>query len=142
MITQLVYSSKATFDTQTDAGSEHIAEILATARQKNKSSEITGFLLIGHGWFLQMLEGPAQAVSQLFRTLLNDPRHTAIALIDTRFAVARAFPDWSMGVSKETQIDIAPSDLLGEASATSPIASTLDRVIALAQSHGAEIGHP
>ncbi len=101
MITQLVYTSSATFDPASETGSRIIAEIVQTARMHNIEAGISGFLLVGADWFAQVLEGQATDVTALFRRILFDRRHTNVRLIETRPARERLFPEWAMGYTEE-----------------------------------------
>ncbi|AMO22177.1 BLUF domain-containing protein [Ramlibacter solisilvae] len=92
MLVRLLYCSRAV-DTSPDA----IDSILAQARQHNPSSGITGILCYGAGIFLQAIEGGRIPVSELFGTILNDPRHKDVSLLHFEEILERRFGDWSMG---------------------------------------------
>jgi hypothetical protein len=101
LITQLVYTSSATFDPASRNGAQHISAILKAARSYNSTVGVSGFLLVGEDWFAQILEGQAAEVTALFRRILFDRRHTNVHIIETRQAGERLFADWAMGCSAE-----------------------------------------
>ena len=70
--------------------------MLAKARFNNELHNITGLLLYGSGHFLQVLEGEARAISELFHRIRVDPRHTEVEML-LYGEGRRIFPDWSMG---------------------------------------------
>lgn len=71
-------------------------EILTASRRNNERCGVTGLLVSGGKRFLQVLEGPDQAVLTTYARIQNDPRHFAFVLLATRPLEARAFGDWSM----------------------------------------------
>jgi len=75
---------------------DEILDILHVARANNERFGITGMLLYREGNFLQVLEGPADAVDSLIRKLKHDPRHQGIILMSRKSIEEREFGDWSM----------------------------------------------
>ena len=71
-------------------------DILATSRRNNERCGVTGLLVSGGKRFLQVLEGPDQAVLTTYARIQNDARHFAFVLLSTKPVEARAFGDWSM----------------------------------------------
>jgi hypothetical protein len=90
---QLTYASRPFgFDGPTLAG------ILLDARRCNERDGITGALICRDDLFLQLLEGPADAVEATYRRIANDDRHVEVRAL-TRRTVSdntRLFPRWSM----------------------------------------------
>lgn len=70
--------------------------LLAQARQRNESLEITGKLIHCEGTFIQILEGTEQAVDAVYASISRDERLVAIKLITTGTATHRNYADWSM----------------------------------------------
>jgi hypothetical protein len=93
LVIQLVYVSAAAkpFD---DA---KLRDLLAKARDNNTRAGITGALLHQEGSFLQVLEGPPEAVEPLFAKIGRDPRHLRVTMLARNQIEAANFPDWSMG---------------------------------------------
>ena len=71
-------------------------DILATSRRNNERCGVTGLLVSGGKRFLQVLEGPDQAVLTTYARIQNDARHFAFVLLATKPVEERAFGDWSM----------------------------------------------
>jgi hypothetical protein len=61
---------------------------------------VTGLLLFHRGWFLQVLEGPLEAVDDTFDRIRRDGRHTDIRTVADLPIAARAFGDWTMSAEK------------------------------------------
>ncbi|PPD16773.1 MAG: hypothetical protein CTY25_00170 [Methylobacterium sp.] len=131
MITQLVYTSSATFDPASDAGSRHIGAILETARRFNSQAGINGFLLIGADWFAQVLEGEAAVITSLFRRILFDHRHSDVRLIETRPVREPMFADWAMGCTMEPLYGLTLTPLI-EPSHGLRLDLPFDRILACA----------
>jgi hypothetical protein len=74
-----------------------LISLLERSRAANARADITGMLLYQAGNFIQALEGPADAVQQLFTVIQADDRHERVQVLIERPLSARQFPDWSMG---------------------------------------------
>ncbi len=90
---QLCYASTAT----RELTREDLLEILTFARQHNAKLGITGLLLFQGGHFLQVLEGEADPVRQLFKHICKDERHHQVTLLFEELVSQSQYPDWSMG---------------------------------------------
>lgn len=119
-LARLVYASLA----PAPVSSRDLMEILEVARFRNRKDGITGLLCYANRRFLQVLEGPPEAVCETFYRLVRDSRHCEIRLLDFRHTANRLFDDWTMGFAGVAEItnDIvakhSPSgDFVGFASA-------------------------
>jgi len=92
MLVRLLYCSRAA-----DTSPEAVDCILTQARHHNAERGITGILCYGAGIFLQAIEGGRIQVSELFGTILNDPRHKDVSLLHFEEILERRFGDWSLG---------------------------------------------
>jgi hypothetical protein len=70
--------------------------LLRRARLHNERSRLGGLLLYANGEFMQVLEGPEPALSQLYARIKADPRHYAVRTLAYGPIAERAFPDWRM----------------------------------------------
>jgi hypothetical protein len=74
-----------------------LEQLGAAAAEKNQRLNVTGVLMASGGLFYQVLEGPAEAVDELYTTIVADERHTDLLLIRSEDRISgRMFPDWSM----------------------------------------------
>jgi hypothetical protein len=73
-----------------------LLDILKVSRVNNTSGEITGMLLYKGGNFMQVLEGPDDAVNGIFEKIKNDPRHKDVSVISREQIQSRQFPSWEM----------------------------------------------
>jgi hypothetical protein len=89
----IAYVSAAT-NPMTD---EDITGILVQARANNVRHELTGVLLYRDGRFIQILEGPDEAVLARYAIIASDPRHRSIHKVSEETVWVRQFPDWTMG---------------------------------------------
>ncbi len=90
-LTQLIYTSRPFgFDERI------LDDILVAARRQNARRAITGSLICRADLYMQMLEGPRDAVTETFGRILRDDRHLEISLIWTGDAETRLFPHWDM----------------------------------------------
>lgn len=89
---QLIYVSHATQKlTMRDT-----MAIVDAASAKNAVLGLTGLLCYGGGYFLQVIEGDGDVVSDAFCRIAKDPRHERVRLVDFSIIAARRFDDWSM----------------------------------------------
>ena len=77
--------------------SEHdVTDIINASARNNPSKNITGCLLEGKNSFLQILEGPLDAIQVLYKTISEDNRHTNVKSLCDEPMETRLFSDWSM----------------------------------------------
>ncbi|WP_170863186.1 BLUF domain-containing protein [Pseudozobellia thermophila] len=88
----LTYESKAV----PNLTNAQVEDILKTARAFNSQNGITGCLVFYLNGFIQILEGPKEKVTELYRRIENDPRHTRVNLFSEDEITERNFPDWGM----------------------------------------------
>ncbi|MCE7795700.1 BLUF domain-containing protein [Sphingobium sufflavum] len=71
--------------------------LLMKSRTANSAADLTGMLVVGGRRFLQVLEGPDQAVTTTFERIARDPRHFALVKLHDKEVAARSFASWAMG---------------------------------------------
>ena len=84
--------------------------ILRVSRRNNAAAGLTGLLVSGGRRFLQVLEGPDQAVLATYARIQADPRHRAFVLVTCQGISERGFGDWSMAY-REGGINVADDRL-------------------------------
>ena len=88
---QLTYASRPFgFDAAALAG------ILIDARRCNARDQITGALICRDDLYLQLLEGPAEAVEAAYDRIRRDDRHIEVRRLTRRLVVDRLFGAWAM----------------------------------------------
>jgi len=73
-----------------------LGTILLDARRCNTRDGITGTLIVRQDLFLQLLEGPAEAVDAAYQRISRDDRHINVRRLTRRDISERLFPDWAM----------------------------------------------
>lgn len=76
--------------------------ILEVSRRNNREHGITGMLLHLDHCFLQVLEGPEDAVRSILASVMEDDRHHGVRVLLQQQADERLFSDWSMGFDRPT----------------------------------------
>ena len=102
MLERLVYVSTATsrLDLPRQA-----AEIALWSAGPNARNGLTG-ALVGHdGHFIQVVEGPPDALDALLRRLEADDRHYDLILIDRWPIETRVFESWAMALAADDAED-------------------------------------
>lgn len=91
-----VYRSKA----RPGIADADIEAILASSRRHNEVVGVTGMLLLGNGYFVQVIEGGGPAVDRTYLRILRDPRHRDAVLLYDGSGEPRRFGGWSMGFAR------------------------------------------
>ncbi|MEL6740161.1 MAG: BLUF domain-containing protein [Planctomycetota bacterium] len=108
MIRRVIYVSKAV----RPMGDDDLAMLLEHARTNNEKLGITGMLLYRDGDFLQVLEGPKDAVLMLYSKIIRDQRHHSIATLTNADVPERGFGDWTMAFHQVGAEDLERHDVL------------------------------
>lgn len=106
MMIRLLYASRAA----QPVSKEVIDEILSRARARNPALGITGILCHGGDIFMQVLEGGREAVNELYKEIVCDPRHRDVVILRYEEIAERRFAGWTMGQVNLAKIN--PSLLL------------------------------
>lgn len=88
-----------------DCGLDGLQAIMEQARRDNPAAGITGILCYMPERFVQLIEGGADRINDLFRRLLADPRHAEVRLVEYTAITARDFTRWSMAYVRADQAD-------------------------------------
>lgn len=106
---RLVYESTATGTTSSIG---NLAVLLAESQRNNDREGLTGALAAHRDHYIQVVEGPAQALDALLRRLEQDPRHRDIVILDREPVDTRLFGRWSMAAARITPEHEAALDAL------------------------------
>ena len=83
-----------------------LGALFASSRSNNEKRGITGALLLGGSWFVQVLEGEESAVRSLFASIQEDPRHDRVELLFDGPTDDRTFAHWSMAKIALSDADV------------------------------------
>ena len=75
---------------------DELNELGEASIQRNKQSDLTGALYYVNGYFMQLLEGPSEAISETFLRIKSDDRHYDVEVLFLEEASERIFLNWSM----------------------------------------------
>lgn len=92
---RLIYKSRTSWDLLSN---ETLLELAETSAGNNEKLGITGLLVLAGENFLQVLEGPAEALNDLYLKIARDKRHSHPRLLRYERITRRAFADWAMHV--------------------------------------------
>jgi len=88
---QLIYASRPLgFDAAI------LSCILTHARAHNAKHDLTGALICRNDIYLQLIEGPEEAVLSLYEKIKHDDRHTNVKTLVQQPIRFRLFPEWAM----------------------------------------------
>jgi len=92
-IDQLLYCSLATHP----MSEQEINELVQRSSERNATEGITGMLMYSDGVFVQLLEGPKDALSRVWNRVLHDGRHFGVVKLMHRSEVEmRCCGNWTM----------------------------------------------
>ena len=106
MLVRLLYASRATAPIDCAA----VTNIMQLSHEHNPPRGITGILCHSDKVFMQVLEGGREAINTLYASILRDPRHADVVLLDYAEIVERRYAGWTMGQSNLGKVN--PSILL------------------------------
>lgn len=89
---RLVYFSNADLDLSLAA----IERMVEEAAGRNRPLQISGLLLYNGLNFMQILEGPPQALTPLYLRIRKDARHSGVVKLADEGISARKCADWGM----------------------------------------------
>lgn len=102
---RLIYTSRTNILPQNlDADVETIIE---ASIRNNRQVGVTGLLLVHDGYFVQALEGPAEAVMTTYGRIVSDARHDGCLVLGAGPAAERLFADWHMCARRLSPADDA-----------------------------------
>lgn len=84
---------------------ETMATIERYAIRRNTREDLSGLLLHDGVRFLQVIEGPEDAVAAAFKRISADPRHFALVVLRDRTIDSRSFGGWAMLCRTTGQVD-------------------------------------
>ncbi|MFD0915192.1 BLUF domain-containing protein [Pseudahrensia aquimaris] len=88
---QIIYSSQPFgFDESI------LSSVLSDARRLNRRDGITGALVCRRDLYLQLLEGPADKVTEAYARIKRDDRHVNVRNVFDATISERMFADWDM----------------------------------------------
>ncbi|GAC1369679.1 MAG: hypothetical protein NVS3B25_04220 [Hymenobacter sp.] len=101
---RLIYMSHAAVPVADDT----LAALLQQARLRNQAQGITGVLFQGPEQFVQVLEGSAIALDDLYGRLQRDSRHHSVIQLSYKRTARRHFAQWSMAYYAGAPAQAAP----------------------------------
>jgi len=132
MLMRLIYASEAS----QPFGPGEFDALLASARRGNTRRSLTGLLVFDHRTFLQVLEGEAERVSEVFCRIAADPRHRRVLILEAREVAERLFGDWSMGFAAADAAGSAQFMRFGAGAGFDPHALSAASALGLLQALG------
>jgi len=93
---------------------ETLATIERHAVRRNSREDLSGLLLYDGVRFLQVLEGPADAVAAAFARISDDPRHVALVVLRDHLINERSFGGWAMLCRTPDRIEGTLAKLVSE----------------------------
>jgi lipopolysaccharide biosynthesis regulator YciM len=80
--------------------------LLQLSRDNNTHLGLTGMLLYKDGNFMQVLEGPNEALISLYAKIHRDPRHYGVLELMRQQIEEREFALWSMGFTNLKDVNL------------------------------------
>ena len=100
---QLIYASR----TKKKLEFQDVRTMAKQFAIKNRSLCITGLLIYGNNFFMQILEGHQEDINNLYLKIAQDKRHGDLRLLNYSKIVQRQFDQWNMGcLLLETQPEV------------------------------------
>lgn len=94
MLISLIYVSHSLIPP--GAQQDEIERIVTVSTERNARLGVRGALLFTEQHFAQLLEGPETAVEEVMESIIQDPRHDQITIIERKPIDGYRFPDWGL----------------------------------------------
>lgn len=129
MLVRLLYASRA----KAEIDDTLVASILERSSGYNSEHGITGILCTyaQGNVFLQVLEGGRAAVNELYNSIVRDPRHSEITLLDYAEVAERRFASWRMGSVNLNRVNQGSILRFSETAVLDPFSMSARAVLAL-----------
>jgi hypothetical protein len=129
MLVRLLYASRAAKGID-DA---LVASILESSQKHNAEHGITGILCTYSqgNVFLQVLEGGRAEVNSLYSTIVRDPRHSDVTLLDYAEITERRFAGWRMGSVSLNRVNLGTILRFSESPVLDPFSMSGQATLAL-----------
>jgi len=129
MLVRLLYASRS----NSEIDEALVASILERSREHNLEHGITGILCTSSPArvFLQLLEGGRAAVNALYGSIVRDPRHSEITLLDYAEISERRFGSWRMGSVNLNRVNRGSILRFSETPVLDPFSMSGETVLAL-----------
>lgn len=126
-LVRLLYASRMS----AKSGPKELAAILHSSRRNNAAMGVTGILCYSATGFLQCMEGPRDAVNELYRRIVRDPRNEAVTLLSFEDIRRRRFGKWLMAYLRADEVDGALLARHGADDGFDPFSMTAAQALAL-----------
>lgn len=103
-----------------------ITRLVQDSRVKNASHDISGVLLHVQNTFFQVLEGPQEAIDQLWNSILRDRRHTHVTRIIYEPIARRYFGGQAMELTTLSPFELAELLEQGDSARREELLSDID----------------
>ena len=84
---------------------QELLTLLKESRRKHEKLNVSGLLVYSEGTFIQVLEGPEEILSELYKSIQHDQRYHRCFVLLRQKIVERVFEGWSMGFRNPTNCD-------------------------------------
>lgn len=105
---RLVYKSKTSWDVLTN---ELLFSLAEKSARNNAEQDISGLLILSDETFLQVLEGPDDAINALYAKIITNKLHHDVTLLSYEQVARRNFGDWGMRIVDLNDVPMSPREL-------------------------------
>lgn len=103
-LTRLIYFSVPNFKLVKGSPDPVLMSILKAGLKNNTPNMITGSLTIDSGYFVQLLEGPRDEISDTFKRIVQDRRHRDIQLLNMEEIPKRIFDSFIIAINNDDDL--------------------------------------
>jgi DNA-binding response OmpR family regulator len=102
---RLTYMSRLTSLAREPSPTEAALSLGEQARRLNREHGLTGALIVGSEYFIQVLEGDQAPLIAALGRITRDPRHEDMRIFELAMSKQSMFPDWAMHLGTVDQVD-------------------------------------
>ncbi|WP_168220491.1 BLUF domain-containing protein [Azospirillum thermophilum] len=97
-----------------DLSAEELSALVDQSAASNARDGITGMLVYHAGQFMQVIEGPEEAIKALMLRIRRDPRHHDVYELFRRPVTEREFPTWTMTLCNSEALTVKDRSVLSD----------------------------
>ncbi|KRB85405.1 blue light sensor protein [Sphingomonas sp. Root710] len=147
MFISLIYVSHSLIPTGSEQ--DEIESIVTASTERNGRLGVRGALLFTEVYFAQLLEGPETAVEEVMESIIQDPRHDQITIIERKPIDGYRFSDWGLAywgnasyMDRKISTVLHKQDAVNASGQTAQLFELIQRLSHESHDHEGPIGRP
>lgn len=147
MLLSLIYVSRSRLELPAQAN--EVDRIVQGSTERNAGLGVRGALIFTERHFAQILEGTGDAIDELMESIMRDPRHERVTVLERRPIDSYHFPGWNLAywgdasyMDGHVERIMAKSDALGREHQTADLSALMQLLSRESHRRRKPVGRP